>query len=63
MNSGAKNAWGKLYLNGKLQGETQGWDGVYEWDLAQSALTLGVSYVGLLDELTVFNPSSAVERG
>lgn len=55
LNSGEKNAWGKLYLNGQPQGGTKGWDGVYRWDIVQSALTLGLSYVGLLDELAVFN--------
>ena len=55
MNSGEKNAWGRLYVNGQLQGETKGWDGVYNLDVAQSALTLGLSYVGLLDDLAVFN--------
>ena len=55
MNSSEKNAWGRLYVNGQLQGETKGWDGVYNWDVGQSALTFGLSYIGLLDELAVFN--------
>ena len=55
INSGQKDGWGKLYVNGELQGDTKGWDAVFNWDVSQSAVTLGLSYVGLLDELTIFN--------
>ncbi len=55
LNSGAKDAWGKLYLDGEFQGEFTGWLGAFNWDVSQSALTLGLSYVGLLDDLAVFN--------
>lgn len=55
LNSGQTNAWGKLYLDGKLQGEFTGWRGNFNWDVAQSALTLGYSYVGWLDDVAVFN--------
>ena len=55
LNTGAKDAWGRLYLDGKFQGEFTGWLGAFNWDVSQSALTLGLSYTGLLDELAVFN--------
>ena len=55
VNSGKKDAWGKLYLNGDYQGEFKGFDGVFNWDVSQSALTLGLSYIGMLDDLAVFN--------
>lgn len=55
VNSGKDDAWGKLYLNGEYQGEFHGFDGVFNWDVSQSALTLGLSYIGMLDELAVFN--------
>ena len=55
VNSGNKDAWGKLYLDGQSAGEFQGVEGVFNWEVSQSALTLGVSYVGLLDDLAVFN--------
>jgi hypothetical protein len=62
INSGQKDGWGKLYLNGELQGESKGWDAVYQWDISQSALTLGLSYIGLLDDLAIFNrPLTAPE--
>ncbi len=55
LNSGQKDAWGKLYLDGQLQGEFTGWLGNFNWDVTQSALTLGYSYVGWLDDVAVFN--------
>ena len=55
LNTGAKDGWGTLYLNGGFQGEFTGWLGAFNWDVPQSALTLGLNYVGLLDDLAVFN--------
>jgi hypothetical protein len=55
VNSGKKDAWGKMYLNGEYIGEFKGFDGVFNWDVSQSALTLGLSYIGMLDDLAVFN--------
>jgi len=55
LNSGQKDAWGKLYLDGQLQGEFTGWLGNFNWDVTQSALTLGYSYIGWLDDVAVFN--------
>lgn len=46
---------GKLYLNGKLQGASSGIGEPFQWDMALGALRLGVNYVGLFDELSVFN--------
>ncbi|MSU58470.1 MAG: LamG domain-containing protein [Pedosphaera sp.] len=55
LNTGAKDGWGKLYLNGERQGEFTGWLGTFNWDVTQSAVTLGLNYVGLLDDLAIFN--------
>lgn len=55
VNSGKKDAWGKMYLNGEYIGEFKGFDGVFNWIESQSALTLGLSYIGMLDDLAVFN--------
>ena len=38
-----------------MQGSFTGFETGFNWDVAQSALTLGLNYVGLLDDLTVFN--------
>ena len=55
VNSGNKDGWGKLYLNGEYQGQFTGWDAVFNWDISQSAVTLGLSYIGMLDDLAIFN--------
>jgi hypothetical protein len=44
-----------LYLNGKLQGSTQPITEPFTWDIARAKLRVGVNYVGLLDEVSVFN--------
>jgi hypothetical protein len=55
VNSGKKDGWGKLYLNGESQGQFTGFENTFNWDVAQSAVTLGLNYIGLLDDLAIFN--------
>jgi len=55
VNSGKKDGWGKLYLDGEYQGQFTGWQNTFNWDVSQSAVTLGLSYVGWFDELALFN--------
>ncbi len=45
----------KLYLNGKLQGTTSGIKDPFTWDLSRAQIRIGVNYVGLYDELALFN--------
>ncbi len=45
----------KLYLDGKLQGTTEPVAEPFHWDLTRAAIRLGVNYVGLFDELSIFN--------
>ena len=46
----------RLYLNGEPQGPaTSGIDEPFSWDLARGAIRLGVNYVGLLDEVSLFD--------
>ncbi|MBL8229705.1 MAG: LamG domain-containing protein [Bryobacterales bacterium] len=52
---GSGNGWAKLYLDGALQGTAQSIRETFAWDPAMGALRLGVAYVGLFDELAVFN--------
>jgi hypothetical protein len=54
-NTGEKNGWGRLYLDGKKMGEFSGWQNDFNWEVDQSALTLGLNYVGLIDDVAVFN--------
>jgi concanavalin A-like lectin/glucanase superfamily protein len=52
----------KLYLDGKLQGATPSIAEAFEWNVANAALRLGVNYVGLLDDVSVFRrPLTAKE--
>lgn len=44
----------RLYLDGVKQGETPVIAEGFEWDRTRGALRLGVNYVGLFDDLTVF---------
>jgi len=53
LGSGSGSA--RLYLDGRLQGEAKGIREPFSWDLSRAAIRLGVNYVGLFDELAVFN--------
>ena len=74
----AKNAWthvlinfshlntdhGKadLYMNGELKSTRNNITDPFTWDLEQSNIYLGLSYIGLYDELSIFNkPLSETE--
>ena len=51
----AKGGVAKLYLDGVLQGKTPVISEPFGWDLERAAIRLGVNYVGLFDDLSVFN--------
>ena len=55
VNSGEKNGRGTLFLDGKKQGTFDGWNNTFTWDPSKSGLTLGYAYVGLIDDVAVFN--------
>ena len=55
INSGAADGRGTLYLDGRKQGDFSGWNHTFNWDVSQSAVTVGLAYVGLIDDLAVFN--------
>lgn len=55
INSGKNNGWGRLYLNGQDQGAFASWLIPFNWDESKSALTLGLSYIGWIDDVAVFN--------
>jgi len=52
---GPKGGVAKLYLDGALQGQTPIISEPFGWNLERAAIRLGVSYVGLFDDLSVFN--------
>lgn len=45
----------KLYLNGKLQGAVTNWNQRFSWNPDRAAIQLGMGYVGLYDDLALFN--------
>ncbi|MCI0421613.1 MAG: LamG domain-containing protein [Acidobacteria bacterium] len=52
---GSQGGVAKLYLNGALQGATPVISEPFGWNLDRAAIRLGVNYVGLFDDLAVFN--------
>lgn len=54
-NSGQQNGTAKLYLNGKPQGIISARNQQLTWDVDKAAIQLGMSYVGLFDDLALFD--------
>lgn len=52
----------QLYLNGQLQGSQQNIKEPFSWDLERATIRLGISYVGLMDELSIFNRALSEEE-
>jgi hypothetical protein len=55
LNSGQPDGRGTLYLDGEPIGTATGWTHTFNWDAAQTALTLGLNYTGLIDDVAVFS--------
>jgi hypothetical protein len=55
INSGRKDGFGRLYLDGKDRGAFENWPLAFNWDVDKSALALGLSYIGWIDDVAVFN--------
>ncbi|SNR15768.1 LamG-like jellyroll fold domain-containing protein [Tenacibaculum jejuense] len=55
--SGLNTKEGKasLYMNGELKGTREQIDTPFTWDLSKSNIYLGLGYIGLFDELSIFN--------
>jgi len=47
----------KLYLNGKFIGEIKDINDPFTWEEENAKIMLGLGYIGLMDELTVFDKS------
>ena len=61
-NSGAADGVARLYLDGKPSGTIPARTQTFTWDMNNSAVMLGLSYVGLFDELSLFNRALAPEE-
>jgi len=46
-----------LYLNGELKGTRSNISNPFTWELERSNIYLGLGYIGLMDELSIFNRS------
>ena len=61
-NTGAADGVAKLYLDGQPRGTVSARTQTFTWDVERSAVMLGLSYVGLFDELSLFNRALAPEE-
>jgi hypothetical protein len=52
----------KLFINGDLQGTVKDRRQVFTWDLSKATIRLGLGYVGLLDELAIFNRALSADE-
>lgn len=57
-----KEASGKLYLNGRYEGEISGWDLTFDWDPGQIVIALAWSYAGSIDDLAFFDRALSAEQ-
>jgi lysophospholipase L1-like esterase len=60
--TGKKDAISALYLDGKLIGTVKGRALAMDWDLDRTGIYIAVNYLGLLDELAVFNRPLAADE-
>jgi hypothetical protein len=64
LDTGKPNAEAALFINGKLMGTLQNRPLAMRWDIEQTGIYVAVNYIGLLDELAIFNrPLTAEEIG
>lgn len=54
-NTGKPDGVASLYLNGELQGTLAPRQQTFTWDPDQTVIALGLGYIGLLDELSIFS--------
>ncbi len=56
-NLNTQNGQASLYMNGELKGTRSNITTPFTWDLEQSNIYLGLGYIGLMDELSIFSRS------
>jgi len=54
-NLNTQNGEASLYMNGELKGTRSNITDPFTWELDQSNIYLGLSYIGLYDELSIYN--------
>jgi hypothetical protein len=61
-NTGRPDGIVRLYLDGKPHGELSPRQQTFTWDPEKNAIALGLSYIGFLDELSIFNRALSGEE-
>jgi hypothetical protein len=61
-NTGKGNGVARLYLDGEPRGVLSARQQTFTWDPAQAIVGLGLNYIGLLDELSIFNRALAADE-
>ena len=56
-NTGRADGVARLYLDGEPRGALTGRQQTFTWDPAETKIAMGLGYIGLFDELAVFNRS------
>ena len=59
---GASQSTASLYMDGQKMGAIEGITDPFTWDLAKSNIYLGLNFVGLMDELAIFNKAFTPEE-
>ena len=61
-NTDGTDGTAKLYINGDLQGTVKDRRQVFTWDLSKATIRVGLGYVGLFDELAIFNRALSADE-
>ena len=61
-NSDGTGGTAKLYINGNFQGTVKDRPQVFTWDLSKVTIRVGLGYVGLFDELAIFNRALSADE-
>ncbi len=56
------NGEASLYMNGELKATRTAIESPFSWELSQSNIYLGLSYIGLMDELSIYNRNLSNEE-
>jgi len=61
-NTGKGDGVARLYLDGEPRGVLSARQQTFTWDPEQAIVGLGLNYIGLLDELSIFNRALAADE-
>jgi len=61
-NLNTKNGQASLYMDGKLMGTRSNITDPFTWELEKSNIYLGLGYIGLMDELAIFNKALSTKE-